>query len=122
MVFAVPQNNERLAELKQQRSDLISQMVDLCMNSKSSKVVESCDKESIPSIIEDCKKEHLEACDDPRLSNYFSLRAEQNTMSEECKEAKEIMDKNRWAANNGDYSASTEYGLAMNDYNRFGCP
>lgn len=65
---------------------------------------------------------YVETCDDPYLSKEPTTISEQTTMSEECKEAKEIMKQNRWGANNNDPTAVAAFGMAMNDYNRLGCP
>ncbi|MCV0430336.1 hypothetical protein [Nitrosopumilus sp.] len=81
-----------------------------------------CDK-IMPQWLEECNKtdplKAIPSCHDGRIEQ---LIEKMTTMSDECKVLKEIMDKNRDGANSNDPQALGEFGLAMNDYNKLGCP
>jgi len=76
----------------------------------------------MPQWLEECKKSEMEnipSCHDGRIEQ---LIEQPTMMSEECRVLKEIMNQNRYGANNNDPLAIGEFGFAMNDYNELGCP
>lgn len=68
-----------------------------------------------------CKNSDMEripSCHDGRIEQW--LEKPRNT-SEECKSLKEIMEQNRYGAENNDPLAIDEFGRAMNEYNLLSC-
>ena len=130
MWSSIPQSNERQKEADAKVQDSIQEL-DRLVN----RAVVHCETDEIgcneimKQWSEECKKpqmNNIPSCHDGRIANYLSKEpaviSEQTTMSQECKDAKEIMDQNRWAANHNDPEALGEVGEAFNDYNRMGCP
>jgi len=122
-------SQERLAESQKDLDEATAEM-DRIVN----RAVQYCEGSSsyecdvlISEWYEECKKEEykiIPSCHDGRIANYLSKEpaTEQITMSEECKELQEIMEQNRFGANNNDPIAIGEFGSAMNEYDELGCP
>lgn len=77
-------------------------------------------QDSISYFEELCGK--YETLLDNNLSKESTMISKQTTISQECMELKEIMEQNRYDANNNDPIAIGEFGYAMNEYNKLGCP
>lgn len=68
-----------------------------------------------------CKNSDMEripSCHDGRIEQWLTKPTD---TSEECEKLKEIMEQNRYGAENNDPLAISEFGMAMNEYNLLSC-
>lgn len=127
--------DERIVQSLGKINDAALNLLEQCYD-VSPELSGNCDFSSIEAYCQDPRFSSMSVCNDSRFkiitnqngiaenypSDESSNISEQTELSEECMKLKEIMEQNRFAANNNDPIAIGEFGTAMNDYNRLGCP